>query len=57
MTVEPGFGGQSFMADAATKIAGRARTEPGLSGERLEVQVDGGVNERRPGRSAGSGWM
>jgi ribulose-phosphate 3-epimerase len=48
MTVEPGFGGQSFMADAATKIEA-VRTEPGLSGERLEVQVDGGVNETTAG--------
>ena len=48
MTVEPGFGGQSFMADAATKIEA-VRTEPGLSGERLEVQVDGGVNEATAG--------
>jgi ribulose-phosphate 3-epimerase len=45
MTVEPGFGGQSFMADAAAKIAA-VRHLPGLAGDGLEVQVDGGVNER-----------
>ena len=44
MTVEPGFGGQSFMADAATKIAA-VRTDSALLGEGLEVQVDGGINE------------
>ncbi len=44
MTVEPGFGGQSFIVGAAAKIA-QVRTEPGLDGDRLEVQVDGGVNE------------
>ncbi len=46
MTVEPGFGGQSFMADAATKILPahelfRDRA-PGLPGG--QVHVDGGVN-------------
>jgi ribulose-phosphate 3-epimerase len=45
MTVEPGFGGQSFMADAAGKIAEVRRMADSL-GEGLEVQVDGGVNER-----------
>ena len=44
MTVEPGFGGQSFMADPARKIAA-VRDDARLSAGRLEVQVDGGVNE------------
>jgi ribulose-phosphate 3-epimerase len=48
MTVEPGFGGQSFMIDAAAKIlpahalfGGRSSTLPAG-----QVHVDGGVNRR-----------
>lgn len=44
MTVEPGFGGQAFQADAAGKIAA-VRDDRRLSASRLEVQVDGGINE------------
>ena len=43
MTVEPGFGGQSFMADAAGKIAA-VRGDRRLADGDLEVQVDGGIN-------------
>jgi ribulose-phosphate 3-epimerase len=43
MTVEPGFGGQSFMAGAAAKIAA-VRGDRRLAAGRLEVQVDGGIN-------------
>ena len=45
MTVEPGFGGQSFMADMMPKVEWlRARRDE--SGEKLayEIEVDGGVN-------------
>ena len=47
MTVEPGFGGQKFMADAATKIDPAHqvfRDRPGERPSRREVHVDGGVN-------------
>ncbi len=44
MTVEPGFGGQSFMADMMPKL----KTIRGWLDERnpgCELEVDGGVNE------------
>jgi ribulose-phosphate 3-epimerase len=47
MTVEPGFGGQRFMADAATKIDPAHLVFRDQAGERpsaREVHVDGGVN-------------
>jgi ribulose-phosphate 3-epimerase len=47
MTVEPGFGGQKFIADAAAKIEPAHRVFRDRAGERppqREVHVDGGVN-------------
>jgi ribulose-phosphate 3-epimerase len=47
MTVEPGFGGQKFMADAAAKIDSARDVFRDRAGERpssREVHVDGGVN-------------
>ena len=47
MTVEPGFGGQTFMSDAAKKIDPAHqvfRDRPGERPSRREVHVDGGVN-------------
>ena len=45
MTVEPGFGGQSFMADMLPKIRGiRALIEQYRPG--CEVEVDGGIDEK-----------
>ncbi|MCH7937902.1 MAG: ribulose-phosphate 3-epimerase [Proteobacteria bacterium] len=41
MTVEPGFGGQSFMADQVEKI----RRIKAMIGDRpIEIEVDGGIN-------------
>jgi ribulose-phosphate 3-epimerase len=43
MTVEPGFGGQSFMADQLPKVR-EVRAAVARSGGEIWVQVDGGVS-------------
>ena len=43
MTVEPGFGGQSFMADQMSKVS-EARAAVDRCGGEIWVQVDGGVS-------------
>ncbi len=43
MTVEPGFGGQSFMADMMPKIE-KLRAECARRGIDLDIQVDGGIS-------------
>lgn len=45
MTVEPGFGGQSYMADMNSKIR-RAAELADSKYPRLEVEVDGGIGEK-----------
>jgi len=42
MTVEPGFGGQSFMANQMSKVAA-ARAAIGATGLEVWLQVDGGI--------------
>ena len=42
MTVEPGFGGQKFMADMMDKVS-RLRAEITKRGLDIEIQVDGGI--------------
>ena len=44
MTVEPGFGGQSFMAETMPKLVA-LRSAVAKSGLDVWLQVDGGVNE------------
>ncbi len=44
MTVEPGFGGQSFLADQLVKVRA-ARRELDRRGLQLWLQVDGGVGD------------
>jgi ribulose-phosphate 3-epimerase len=43
MTVNPGFGGQRFIPEAADKLARMARTRDALQ-RRVELAVDGGVD-------------
>ncbi|MBE6365598.1 MAG: ribulose-phosphate 3-epimerase [Lentisphaerae bacterium] len=45
MTVEPGFGGQSFMADQLPKIAA-FRKEIIKRGLKCHIEVDGGIGEK-----------
>jgi ribulose-phosphate 3-epimerase len=58
MTVEPGFGGQSFMPEILGKIreASRLRTELGLD---FLIEVDGGINAQTAAlcREAGADVM
>jgi ribulose-phosphate 3-epimerase len=44
MTVHPGFGGQSFMAEVMPKVR-RSRDELDRRGLRTALQVDGGIKE------------
>ena len=50
MTVEPGFGGQSFMADMMSKVKALKSRKPGLL-----VQVDGGISVKTIGTAAQAG--
>jgi ribulose-phosphate 3-epimerase len=54
MTVEPGFGGQSFLEAMLPKIR-RTRALIAGSGQQLWLQVDGGVDEDTIGRCAEAG--
>lgn len=45
MTVEPGFGGQSFMTDMMPKIR-EIRTEAEKRGRSLDIEVDGGITDK-----------
>lgn len=54
MTVEPGFGGQSFMADQLPKIE-RLAAERAARGLDFRIEVDGGVNAVTAARCRAAG--
>jgi len=54
MTVEPGFGGQSFMADMMPKVAA-VRAAAGAAGLDVWLQIDGGVTVDTIGIAAEAG--
>ncbi|WP_043535163.1 ribulose-phosphate 3-epimerase [Actinomyces polynesiensis] len=54
MTVEPGFGGQSFLESMLAKVR-RTRAAASRAGLELSVQVDGGVSRSTIERAAEAG--
>lgn len=46
MTVEPGYGGQAFIPETVEKIAKLRKTADQLGLKELDIQVDGGINEK-----------
>ena len=54
MTVEPGFGGQSFMEDMMPKVAA-LRAEIDRRGLAVQIQVDGGINAATAVTAASAG--
>ncbi len=54
MTVEPGFGGQSFMSETMDKIK-TLREEISRRGLEIDIQVDGGINEKTVAIAAEAG--
>ena len=51
MTVEPGFGGQSFMADMLPKVTAIKEKAKEL-GKDMLVEIDGGVNDKTISQAA-----
>jgi ribulose-phosphate 3-epimerase len=54
MTVRPGFGGQSFLADVVPKI-GAARDLVQKTGVPADIEVDGGINLETVDRAVAAG--
>ena len=50
MTVEPGFGGQSFMASELPKVTALRKKYPGM-----HIEVDGGLSEKTIDQAAEAG--
>jgi ribulose-phosphate 3-epimerase len=55
MTVEPGFGGQSFMADQLGKVIEARSQINALALDHISLQVDGGISEKTIGTAAKAG--
>ncbi|MBI1237885.1 MAG: ribulose-phosphate 3-epimerase [Alphaproteobacteria bacterium] len=54
MSVNPGFGGQSFIESQVAKIAGVAG-RVAASGRQIEIEVDGGINAETAKRAVAAG--
>ena len=54
MTVEPGFGGQSFMENMLPKVSD-IRREAERQGVSITIEADGGINESTIGKCAEAG--
>ena len=54
MTVEPGFGGQSFIYDMMEKVTA-VRNEADRLGKNIDIQVDGGINKETVAVAAKAG--
>lgn len=54
MTVEPGFGGQSFMEDMMPKVAAIKKFAD-ENGYKIDIQVDGGIDKNTIGKAAAAG--
>lgn len=54
MTVEPGFGGQSFMADMMPKVK-KIRSEIIRRGLNVDIEVDGGITDKTVAEAAKAG--
>ena len=54
MTVNPGFGGQRFIASQLAKVGG-ARARIDGSSRRIDLEVDGGINQETAAQAAAAG--
>ena len=54
MTVEPGYGGQAFMPEMLEKLR-KLKAEIDLRGLAVDIQVDGGINEKTAKEAALAG--
>jgi ribulose-phosphate 3-epimerase len=55
MSVNPGFGGQAFIANTGAKISAVRRTLAGLGLRDVEIEVDGGISPQTAGEVVRAG--